>query len=195
MPKKKTKSTSLALAPSDALATVQLDMLTVLTAVAERPIADLGDLRELARLKRKELDTARAAEKKSHLDAGRAAGRAVDAKYRAGLETCQAVVDACTERLEQYLVEQRRIQLQLVQDTVMPMAEKHQALIAVSNPVLPTQVRVRVEFGFEVESFEDVPRDFLVADVSRIMQHIKDTQGTQAIAGIRITRKEKVTTK
>lgn len=183
----KKKSTAIVVADESAL--TRPDLLATLAALPTDPVA-LGLLRESARLAKKELDTARAAEKKQHLDAG----RAVDAKYRAGIETCDRVVQACTEALEAGLAAQRAETARVLADNTAPLEQRVAALVSTAV-VVPSTVRVKLEYSFEVENLDEVPRQFLTVDADALQKHIEETHGQAPVGGIKILRKEKVVTR
>lgn len=188
MPKKKSTAIVPVLAPDQlALQSSALDLLAQ-TQVTE---ANLGEIRETARLEKKRIDELRTAEKAPHL----AAGREVDAKYKPTLDTLAKVVECCTDLLEQRLAAQRAEAQRLAQDTTIPMAERHAALVAVARPDIPSSTRIVVDFFYEIESFEDIPREWLMLDVERVLEFYKTTAGTGKIPGLKSVRKERLVTK
>lgn len=189
--KKKTETTP----ATDALATTRAAWLTQLTELCADSVRDMGDvgvIRERARIAARDLEVARAAAKKPHLDAG----RAVDAAYKAVTDVLDQVVARCGDIiLEAQRAQQAAVQA-LVSDSTTPAEQKHEQLKEVlTAAVVPGGVRLVQEYSYELVDFEQVPREYLMLDDRRIRATLKATCGTQEIPGLRVVRTTAVRTR
>lgn len=196
----------------DSLASTRSELLSLLDTAANIPfdalceteagqvsgLQLLGQLREYARQNKRELDEQRAAQKAPFL----AGGREVDARYKPALDTAEALLKACDKRITEHARlqdEQRRAALaevtRLAQENAPAAAIQvaHERAVA-ATPELPPQVKLRTVFRYEVVNHEDIPREFLTLDHSKLMAHINATQGTAHIPGVNIIREEKPVT-
>jgi hypothetical protein len=176
---------------SDALAPVRETWHRALATVQNTPLESVGELRESARQANKELDAARKEAKKPFLDGG----RDVDARYKAVTDTLDKVIRMCDDRILAASAAKETALRALVQDTTLAPVEKHAQLQTLQATVVPGGVRLRVDYDYEVISFDEVPREYLVVDDKRVRDTIKDTAGTVEIPGIRVVRKHTVVAK
>jgi hypothetical protein len=177
--------------------------LTDMVEVEDRSVsglAFLGLAREHARVLKADLEKARKVEKEPHLRKG----QEVDALYKPATDTCQAVVKACTDRLEAYAkelaAEQRKALEAVAQAAVagdMALAKVEHSRAQGLAPELPDTVRLYTEIGFELD-LDEVPEEvrvvFELLDEAKVKAYGKACQGTIRIPGIRWTRVEKVRT-
>lgn len=200
MPRKK-KETSLA-APASNLLEVQTTMLSMLGFVPQVELTEtyelfdqevtglqaLGVVRERARLQVKALEDERKAAKAPHL----AKGKAVDAEYKPSIESAESVVQACTERLEEYAKAQM---LERFEATKRMCAGDDSALEVLSgrSEPLPAEVNVRQVLEYEVVDLSQVPIQFVQPNDKAIAAYLKNTNGLVEIPGIKIERSVKVT--
>ena len=119
------------------------------------------------------------------------------------LDACTAVVRTTSERILAHM-QSTQAETQSALARVSAAAESgdveavvlaHAEAQALTSAEVPPQVRLRTDLGYVVECFDDVPREWLMVDEKRLLAHIKETQGTVPVPGVRITRTERVVTK
>lgn len=122
----------------------------------------------------------------------RAQEEASNEGYRPVIETCDAILEACTARLQAHADAQdasKRAALAAMNEA----GPSDVLAAAASAPVeLPPQVKIKVETSWRLVNLAEVPPEFLQVNEKAIKEHIRTTQGTVPIPGIEFVREKTV---
>ena len=177
---------------SAALVRVREEYLGLMAGVSQLPDHELGDLRERVRTAHRDLDADRKTTKAPHLEVC----RGIDDEYRPVLET---LTQALRTVDDQILLRADARKSQIAELAAAPSAvpaETHAALTAVlASPEVPGQVRLRTDYGYEIEDITQIPGEYWCLDESKLLAAIKASCGTVQIPGVRVVRTSKVVTR
>lgn len=150
----------------------------------------LGHCRDVARKQRDQLEEKRKVLKAPHLEGG----RRVDATFKAHVDTCEAIIDTCTKRLEEYARAQAGARMQALSQVDAGMHDEHTLAVAhgQASAPLPEEVDVRTVFKFKVLDFNAIPREFLLLNEKLLDQYIRAKKGVVSIPGIEVYEDIKV---
>ena len=145
----------------------------------------LGHMRETARQQFAQIEEKRTSITKPLL----AAKRAADEVFKPGLEGCEAIVKACTDRLTNY--ERARLEAQRAAAAQVQSAPSDPTLLAVAHHApapLPAEVRPQTIFTYKVTDLALVPREFMVLNDQLVRAYISHHRGQCEIPGLEIVQ-------
>ena len=178
---------------SAALVRVREEYLGLMAGVSQLPDHELGDLRERVRTAHRDLDADRKTTKAPHLEVC----RGIDDEYRPVLDTLTQALRMVDDQILAR-ANARKVQIQELATAApsSPPADTHAALTAVlAAPEVPGQVRLRTDYGYEIDDITLIPGEYWCLDESKLLAAIKASCGTVQIPGVRVVRTSKVVTR
>lgn len=144
----------------------------------------LGMVREMARQQIQMLEEKRTSVTKPMLDTK----RTVDSWFRPATEQCEAIMNACTDRLNSY--ERERLAMQRAAAVQVRAAPDDPSVLAVAHHTtapLPQEVETRTRFVVRVIDFAKVPPEFLLFNQQLADSYVSHKRGQCTIPGCEIT--------
>jgi plasmid stability protein len=120
--------------------------------------------------------------------------RGIDDEYRPVLETLtQALRMVDDQILARANARKATIQALAAAAPSTAVAETHAALTtALATPEVPGQVRLRTDYGYEIEDITLIPGEYWCLDEAKLLAAIKASCGTVQIPGVRVVSTSKV---
>lgn len=151
----------------------------------------LGLCRETARVQLKNLEERRTSQNRPLLDKK----RRNDELFKPYTETCEAIVDACTSRLEAY--EKARLAAQREAAALVHAAPTDPSVLAVAHgaaEALPAQVRAQPVWRIKVVDFALVPDALKLFNQQAAQLLVDSKRGQIVIPGLEITEDVEIKT-